>query len=232
MGIEEITYIPDIHIISSSIGVIKGINKSDENIVPHFEPHWSNPNRTEFKAYCYPYITEGIMIDLDKIKIVNWLIDNGFLKQKYPKTKSEAVNILLKLEKTNLQAYYEVEKLIHTFSHVLIRRSSLYTGLDSDSCSELLFPKNGAFLIYSTSNINIGGFLFVFEHSIFDWFNDVKLDINDCIFDPTCIEDEGACFSCLFLPEYVCCNFNEQLDRDVFLGSTNRYKKGFWGLTD
>ena len=39
VGIDDITYIPDIHMISSSIGVIKGINKSDENATPHFETH-------------------------------------------------------------------------------------------------------------------------------------------------------------------------------------------------
>ena len=29
-------------------------------------------------------------------------------------------------------------------------------------------------MIYSTSNINIGGFLFVFENSMMKWFNDIK----------------------------------------------------------
>ena len=94
----------------------------------------------------------------------------------------------------------------------------------------MLFPKAAAFLIYSTSNINIGGFLFVFENSIFDWFRDVKLDINDCVFDPTCLDENGACFSCLYLQEFVCSDFNKLLDRDVFIGKTDRYIEGFWQI--
>ena len=132
----------------------------------------------------------------------------------------------MNLGRMNETAFNAVNTLIHTFSHVLLKRSSLYTGLDSDSLSEMLFPSIGAFLIYSTSNINIGGLSYVFENDMAAWFNNVELDVNDCVFDPTCIDEEGACFSCVYLPEFVCCNLNKDLDRDVFLGSS-RYK-GFW----
>lgn len=224
IGIEEITYIPDIHIISSSIGVIKGINRSDENIVPHFEPHWkSQKDKDTFRAFSFPFETEGIMFDLDKEKLVKWIFDNS--NKEWDKNIS-AEEFLFELDECS-QEYKNLKTLIHTFSHILINRSSLYTGLNSDSCGELLFPKAGAFLIYSTSNINIGGFSFVFENSLFEWFNNVKLEVNDCVFDPTCIDEHGACFSCVYLPEFVCSHFNDFLDRDVFLGE-NRFKKGYW----
>ena len=138
-----------------------------------------------------------------------------------------AEEFLFELDETS-EEYENLKTLIHTFAHILINRSSLYTGLNSDSCGELLFPKAGSFLIYSTSNINIGGFSFVFENSLFEWFNNVKLEVNDCVFDPTCIDEKGACFSCVYLPEFVCSHFNDFLDRDVFLGE-NRFKKGYWG---
>ena len=84
-------------------------------------------------------------------------------------------------------------------------------------------------MIYSTSNINIGGFSYVFENSLIEWFNDVRYDVQECIFDPSCYEEDGACFSCMYLPEYVCCLFNQYLDRDVFIGK-KRFKNGFWKL--
>ena len=229
--ISNIIYIPDIHLISASIGKIRGINRFyEEDFVPHFEPHWLNKAENKINIYAYPFQTEGLMIDLDKIKIVNWLIDNnkliidGETITNRISSYDDAKEILFKLEDSS---YEEVKKLLHTFSHVLISRSSLYTGLDVNSCSEIIFPKSGAFVIYSTSNINIGGFKFVFENSLKDWFDEVKLDVYDCIFDPTCIQEKGACFSCLHLPEYVCSEFNEALDRDVFIGE-NRYDVGFW----
>ncbi|WP_296893049.1 hypothetical protein [uncultured Methanobrevibacter sp.] len=224
IGIEEVTYIPDIHIISSSIGVIKGINRSDENVAPHFEPHWkSQKDKDTFRAFSFPFETEGIMFDLDKEKLVEWIFDNS---DKEWDRNISAEEFLFNLNEDSVE-YGNLKTLIHTFAHILINRSSLYTGLNSDSCGELLFPKAGSFLIYSTSNINIGGFSFVFENSLFEWFNNVKLEVTDCVFDPTCIDEHGACFSCVYLPEFVCSHFNDFLDRDVFLGE-NRYNKGYW----
>ena len=224
LGIEEVTYIPDIHMISSSIGVIKGITNSDENVSPHFEPHWkSYKDKDKFKSFSFPFETEGIIFDLDKNKLVDWIISNS--ENTFDENIS-AEEFLFELDEDS-DEYESLKTLIHTFAHVLINRSSLYTGLHSDSCGELLFPKSGSFLIYSTSNINIGGFSFVFENSLLEWFNNVKLEINDCVFDPTCIDEKGACFSCVYLPEFVCSHFNEFLDRDVFLGE-KRFKKGYW----
>lgn len=234
-NLSNIIYIPDIHLISASIGKIRGLNKFyDEDFVPHFEPHWANKAENKLRIYAYPFQTEGLMVDLDKIKIVNWLVKNNKLIidgeriTEEVTSYDEAKELLFKLDERNEgSSYYEVKKLLHTFSHVLISRSNLYTGLDVNSCSEIIFPKSGAFVIYSTSNINIGGFKFVFENSLKDWFDKVELDVNDCIFDPTCIQEKGACFSCLHLPEYVCSEFNEYLDRDVFIGG-HRYELGFW----
>ena len=180
-GIEDVTYIPDIHMISSSIGVIKGINKSDENVAPHFEPHWkSRRDKDKFNSFSFPFETEGIMFDLNKEKLVDWIFANS------DKTNDKNISpeeFLFELEEDS-EEYENLKTLLHTFSHILINRSSLYTGLNSDSCGELLFPKAGAFLIYSTSNINIGGFSFVFENSLFKWFDNVKLEVYDCVFDP------------------------------------------------
>ena len=234
-NIFNINYIPDIHLIAASIGKINGLNKFyEEDFVPHFEPHWKNKSEMKIKIITYPFQTEGLMIDLDKIEIVNWLIDNKklIINDKIITEKidsyEEAKEILFNLDVANENStYYEVKKLLHTFAHILISRSSLYTGLDVNSCSEIIFPKSGAFVIYSTSTVNIGGFKFVFENSLKDWFDKVELDVNECIFDPTCIQEKGACFSCLHLPEYVCTEFNECLDRDVFIGEY-RYDIGFW----
>lgn len=227
-GIEDITYISNINLISSAIGIINGINEFyKENFVPHFTPIWKDfRKKKDFYIYAYPFETEGIMIDLDKIKICNWLIENKFLDAKTPNTVEDATEILLKIKKEE-KAYKKLQTLLHTLSHILIRRSPLHTGLDSESCGELIFVNSAAILIYSTSVINTGGFSFVFEHSLFDWFSDVKLELNDCTLDPTCIFEKGACFSCMYVPEFVCYDFNRNLDRDVFLGK-KRYEFSYW----
>ena len=227
-GIEEITYVPKVNLVSTTLGVINGINRFyEENFVPHFEPFWKTRKRDEFVAYAHPFTTEGILIDLDKKRVCDWLIDNGYLNVHKPQTKEEAVQILLNIKETS-SAYVATKTLVHTLSHSLINRSSLHTGLDSDSCGELIFVNSPAILIYSTSPINIGGFEFVFENALYQWFDGVEMEIRECSYDPTCIYEKGACFSCMYLPEYVCSEFNQYLDRDAFIASTNRYSKPYW----
>jgi hypothetical protein len=197
-GIEKITHISEINLVSSCIGIINGINKFYEpGFVPHFNPIWKEQRKKDkMLVYAYPFETEGVLIDLDKVRICNWLIDNDLIDDKRPKNESDAKELLLKLEEST-KAYDVVKTLLHTFSHLLMRRSSLYTGLDSDSCSELIFVNPAAILIYSTSNINIGGFEFVFEHSLNDWFRDVELEVRECTLDPTCIFETGARPRCI-----------------------------------
>jgi hypothetical protein len=233
-GLEDIKYVPSLTLISSCIGVINGINRFyEEDFVPHFNPLWKDADKKDtLLVYSYPYETEGIIFDLDKIKVCDWLIKNEFIKNNKPKSSNEAKEILLNIQKyTDDQKYTEeflaLKTLLHTLSHILINKASLYTGLDTDSSSEILFVNQASILIFSTSNINIGGFEHIFENSLFNWFYQIKIDMLDCILDPTCIYENGACFSCLYLPEYVCAEFNHFLDRDVFVGKGERYQS-YW----
>ena len=225
-GIEDIKYIPSINLVTSCIGIINGINKFyDRNFIPHFSPIWESKRKDKMIIYAYPFETEGILIDLNKIQVCNWLSKNDLIGE-IPSDSSRAKNILLKI-KEGSEGYRALKELLHTLSHALIRRSSLYTGLDSDSCGELIFVNSAAIFVYPTSNTSIGGFEFVFEHSLRDWFGGIEFEVKECTFDPACIAERGACFSCLYLPEYVCKELNQYLDRDVFIGK-ERYNVGYW----
>ena len=224
--IEQVNYLSNINLVSAVIGLNIGLNKFyEENFVPHFEPLRDKDN--SLKSFVVPFETEGIMFNLDKCEVVNWLIDNELIKGDHISDNDLAVKILMEMP-IDSEEYIAVKTLIHTLSHLLIRRSSLYTGLQEDSCGEMLFVNSASLLIYSSSSINIGGFSFIFENALFDWFDGIKLEVDDCSLDPSCIQETGACFSCLYLPEYVCSEFNLDLDRDVLLGKTERYIEGFW----
>ncbi|MFW9994289.1 MAG: hypothetical protein ACFFD4_19750, partial [Candidatus Odinarchaeota archaeon] len=176
-----------------------------------------------FLAYSKPYETEGVLFQLDILEVCKWLYKNEFIEA-VPATKEEAKDKILALDEETAEG--PLMTLLHTLSHVLIRRSSVYTGLDSDSCSELIFPRSASFFIYSTSNINTGGFQYIFENEIRNWFNDIDSDIRFCTFDPSCLAETGACFACCYLPEYVCNHFNKRLNRDTLLG--REHFSGFW----
>jgi len=224
--IRDISYIDDVTLISSCVGIINGINKFYQpGFVPHFEPLWDhNQDRARFHAVVYPFQTEGILIELDHARILSFLAREALVPEPGGSSYSEPALTDFKREDP---AYKLVETILHTVCHAMIRKSTLRTGLDEDSLGELLFPSAGAFFIFSRSNINTGGLGFVFENSLFSWFEDTKSGLDSCTFDPVCIHETGACFACLYLPEHVCTKFNQSLDRDIFAGK-HRYRSRVW----
>lgn len=220
--IKDLSYLSKLKLISSCIGVINGPTHSDEEkFTPHFEPLWDK-KKERIHAHCYPYETEGLMIEFDKEKLVEWLEKST--GKKYEHSANETLLFL----KEGDEDYELIYTLLHTLSHLMIKKSSVFTGIDTDSCGEMILPTSGAILLYATSTINIGGFGSLFQHDVLDLFTEADLEMRKCIYDPVCITEKGSCFSCLYLPEFVCCNFNNELDRDVLLGTGKRFKERFW----
>ena len=172
-----------------------------------------------------PIVTEGILFRLDPVKVCNWLHANGLIKSKVVK-EGEARNLISHF-KTNSDEYRALKMLVHSLSHILIKQSNIYTGLDENTCAELIFPLDASFLIYSTSSVNIGGFEYAFNYSLPNWFSRIKDAAEDCVFDPTCMKEGGRCFSCMHVTEFVCCNFNKDLSRHTLIGG-DLYPHGFW----
>lgn len=222
--LDTVSYVGRITVSNTLIGHINGFTKPwEEDYIPHFEPLWKNPaERKGLKAYLYSYETEGLLFQFDPGSIVEWLEKNGFSVLR----KETAAETISNLE-YETTAYEGVETLLHTIAHTLIATSEVFTGLSRDSFSEMLFPDSGSLFLYSTSQANVGSFKYVFEHNMLDWLRQVELEVMDCTFDPACIESRGACFSCLYLPEFVCCMFNSSLDREALKGGT-RFAEGFW----
>ena len=221
--LKEVSYLSKLKLISSCIGIINGTNRFyEKEFVPHFEPIWKNiSKKEEMLTYSYPYETEGILFEFDKNAIVEWLKKNGI------SITSSSGEFLLKMDK-DCNEYDAVYTLLHTLTHILLKKSSLHTGLDEQSCGEMIFPNNCAILLFSTSNINIGGFGFIFENYLYELFTEADFELRKCIYDPLCIKEKGACFSCLYLPEHVCHNMNQRLDRGVLVGNVRSFKEKFW----
>lgn len=227
--IEEVTHLNNIQLISSTYGLIYGpVKHYDMSYVPHFEPFWTDLNKKSIYALSYPFRTEGIMVELNPSSILKWLRINKVCN--IDEAALENPSLFLNRMNTSSEEYRQVSNLVHTISHILIKKSVLFTGLDEDSYGELLFPSNHAFIIYSTSTVNIGGMDYLFKYHLPSWFSELDTDSCDCVFDPSCINDEGACFNCLYLPEYVCSNFNNELSRISLVGSYDKYVHGFWRL--
>ena len=249
-GIKQVNYLSNVKVINTLIGIIKGINRfwekdehNEQKIPPHFEIFWkslakelifNNPvdrDNENFSVYSYPFETEGILIELKPEKICSWLYDNKLVD--HPIHPKDARNFLLKLNPSeNKYVYDYVNTLLHTFSHILMKKIHLFTGMGIDSCGEKIFTNGGSIFLYSNNNLNIGALQFLLENNMFTTggiFENLKQEVKECSFDPLCMNEKGACFSCLYIPEFVCHNFNLNLDRNVFVGNGKRdIIKSYW----
>lgn len=223
-GIEKMAYVSNLQVIQALLGTVSGSTKNRPLL---FSEIMSNNKPT---VYIRKINTEAIYFKLKSPRIMKWLEVNDKLKGKLNKSyKNHEDECLRTVVNKYSEIREDVYKLLHTFSHTLIQKASINTGLDNRSMSEKIFPSLGLVLIYSTNSINIGSIEYTFDNTMSSWLNDFKELAEDCPQDPACMLDEGgACISCLFLPEFVCENFNEGLDRDCLIGDgTVRYKLGF-----
>jgi hypothetical protein len=217
-GLIGIRHISNINLVQAMLGNVAGSTRRDPII---FSPIYEGKRKTP-TVYVRQYQTEGILFQLDHEKLINWILDN----QSTIKANINLSNIRNKDEITYRKLVREdphvrihIETLLHTYCHLLIQQSSIFTGLDNQSLSEIIYPIQGSFFIYSTNAINIGGLEFTYDNYLSDWFSKVFEFAYDCPQDPGCLYDEGgACIACSYLPEFVCERFNHNLDRATLRG--------------
>ena len=121
---------------------------------------------------------------------------------------------------------------MHTLSHAIIRKISLYAGYSSPSLRERIYINRertrAGILIYTTSpgdDASMGGLV----EAVYDFdeiLEEAIAGIRTCSNDPLCGHirkspervNGAACYSCLFISETSCEHGNRWLDRHVILG--------------
>lgn len=199
-------------------------------------------------VYATKLKTEGVLFELDRTKIINWLIRNEIIKDSDKpvdmtnETEIKAwfaehvhcdlIEPFSLLSEEESITYYTY-RLIHTISHCLILAAAEVCGLDKNSLSEYIFPSIPAVFVYcqNTQGFNMGALFSVFEMYFEKWMNNAIKIAGECIFDPICIEHEAACAGCIFTNEISCEHFNHDLDRTMLIGKyNNETQERFWGF--
>lgn len=197
--------------------------------------------------------TEGVLFEINRNKIVNWLLQNGFITESdLPRTQDEYDLKLWFLDRiktglitpfteiddtgSNDRITKAVYTLIHSISHALINEVSEICGLDKSSLSEYILPNIPAVFIYcaNSQGFNMGALYSAFQTHFDKWMKHARENVKKCIFDPICINGEKACAGCLFLNEVSCKHFNKDLDRSYLCGhfdiKKQRKLQGFWEM--
>ncbi len=111
-----------------------------------------------------------------------------------------------------------VRTLLHTVSHVLLRHVE-WSGFGQNSVGEYLLPGALAGVLYANryAETKIGGLTALFEQRLGPWLANSASSERECVYDPFCTDEGGACVGCLHR-EYNCPLFNGELSRAALYG--------------
>lgn len=188
--------------------------------------------------YVVTQANEAIYVKLDENLVVAWLKElncpdmfdlsggltpgGGLLKAAHP--MSRFLEVLPKSDKPSMYLYSYT--LLHTYSHLMMRMTAEYSGLDVGSLGEYLFPTDFAFVIYRNgTTMDLGNLSAM-------WRNSGEVFLRSllqpkallCGSGSLCTQRGGSCPDCLMVPETSCVANNKLISRSVLRSIGGRPK--------
>jgi hypothetical protein len=168
---------------------------------------------------------EGVALYLEPGAVLAWLQTLGV--RVTGKTDQERVaNLLSQLEP--VERYYDdiwdhpvrrvVFGLLHSLSHSAMRSLGRIAGLEETSVAEYLFLPLLCTVVYSAQRSQLGGVRSTLRDRTLEFLESLEEEATRCLYDPDCIEREGACHGCIHVPELGCRVFNHGLSRSLLVG--------------
>ena len=246
MGLSHVQLCSGVPIVSAAYGYTRK-ERCGSGVKLHGFPR----EMEKRNVYAARLETEGVLFELDKGKVIDWLLDNEFIcSEDAPKDRSEyslklwfldnvrpeLITSFIPIDDTDKwgKITKAVYTLVHSISHALINEAAELCGLDKSSLSEYILPNIPATFIYcaNSQGFNMGALYTAFQTQLERWLKHAREKSKKCIFDPICINHDKACAGCLFLNEVSCQHFNKDLDRSFLCGhydSKEKKKvKGYW----
>lgn len=234
-------------IVFSSYGYTR-LERCGEGVKLHSFPQ----EMAKRNVYATRLETEGVLFELDRAKVLNWLLENGFICQNDMPTDMSDEGIKMwfldRIHPDLIMPFSEIDgngngaitkyvyTLLHSISHALINEASEICGLDKSSLSEYILPNIPAVFIYCSNSqgFNMGALYSAFQTQLDKWLKRAFERVKKCIFDPVCINKEKACAGCLYLNEVSCRHFNKDLNRSYLCGYFDNQEqkklKGYWEI--
>jgi hypothetical protein len=216
-GLDRIELIDRFPVLTAQYGYTRGATKPGEARLRTYREV-----NGDYALYGELAQTEALFVRLKPLQIHNWLNTIGFALPVASDDSSASITILenahLALPRGTLDEV--LLKLIHSYAHSMIRRASLYAGIERSSLSELVLPYAFGFFVYAPAkgDFVLGGLQALFETELHLLLRDVINDDQRCALDPGCQDNGAACAVCLHLGEPSCRLFNTSLSRNVLAG--------------
>ncbi len=113
--------------------------------------------------------------------------------------------------------YFYIYTLLHSYSHLLMKHVSEYSGLDLGSLGEYIFPADLAFVVYRNGTTMDLGNLSAMWRNVGTAMLTAMLGpkATQCGTGSLCTHRGGACPDCVMMPETSCIAGNKLLSRTV-----------------
>lgn len=125
--------------------------------------------------------------------------------------------------------YYYIYTLLHSFSHLLMKHMSEYSGLDLGSLGEYIFPTDLSFVVYRNgTTMDLGNLSAMWRNSGSAMLASmIGIKATQCGTGSLCTNRGGACPDCVMMPETSCIASNKLLSRSVLtsVGGRPRFDK-------
>jgi hypothetical protein len=120
-------------------------------------------------------------------------------------------------ETTNPPVYFYLYILLHSYSHLLMKHVSEYSGLDLGSLGEYIFPADLAFVVYRNgTTMDLGNLSALWRNAGLAMLTAMLgSKATQCGTGSLCTERGGACPDCVMMPETSCVAGNKLLSRSV-----------------
>ncbi|QUQ64576.1 hypothetical protein [Kutzneria sp. CA-103260] len=233
-GLSDVTLLRQLPVAYVAAGYTRlssrasAVNRSGASITPRFR-FFPTGRTGKFRMYGVRTETEGLLFQIDPLKIVEWLVRSSVVDDPAVTDAADAQRWLFRVTEPVVDVFNPpanriseaVLGLTHSFAHRAMKALAARCGLNVDSLAEFLFPSNGAFLIYANtrSEFILGGLEHVFRFDLPDALRELDAE-SRCVFDPPCRHHfGGACAACLHVSEVACARFNTVLNRNLLFGS-------------
>lgn len=196
--------------------------------------------------------TEGILFEIDRVKILNWLLKNEIITEEQmpdiedevavkewfsENVHSELVSVFSDIDSSE-RITKNVFGLLHSISHAFIKITGEISGLEDTSLTESIILDTMSVFIYAQTSqgTSLGALSGMIETNYYNFLQKSLAETKNCIFDPICLDrDDTACSACQILPEICCEYFNHDLGRKYLytLKENKENKKpfiGFWEM--
>ena len=113
--------------------------------------------------------------------------------------------------------YFYLYTLLHSYSHLLMKHVSEYSGLDAGSLGEYIFPADLAFVVYRNgTTMDLGNLSAMWRNAGTAMLNSMLAPkATQCGTGSLCTHRGGSCPDCIMVPETSCVASNKLLSRSV-----------------